>query len=152
MRLEEISPVLTQRGRLVNASAGSLSVQPEGLIKHNSFIGELEQQLNATGANVVALRPGYFMENLLTQVPAIRTQGVVQYPYAEDHDIPFISVVDIAAVAAHYLLHPQWTRQWTRNLMGPANLTLPACATLLAQAWGHPFGISANRLLTCSTP
>jgi len=103
-----------------------------------SYAGELEQQLNATGANVVALRPGYFMENFLAQAAAIRTQGVVQYPYAEDHDIPFISVADIAAVAAHYLLHPQWAGQWTRNLMGPTNLTLPACTALLAQAWGQP--------------
>ena len=103
-----------------------------------SYVGELEQRLNATGAHVVALRPGYFMENFLAQAAAIRTQGVVRYPYAEDHDIPFISVADIAAVAALYLLHPQWAGQWTRNLMGPANLTLPACAALLAQAWGHP--------------
>lgn len=103
-----------------------------------SYVGELEQQLNATGAHVVALRPGYFMENFLAQAAAIRTQGVVQYPYAEDHAIPFISVADIAAVAAQYLLHPQWAGQWTRNLMGPANLTLPACTALLAQAWGHP--------------
>jgi uncharacterized protein YbjT (DUF2867 family) len=71
-----------------------------------SYAGELEQQLNATGTHVVALRPGYFMENFLAQAAAIRTQGVVQYPYAEDHDMPFISVADIAAVAAHYLLHP----------------------------------------------
>jgi len=103
-----------------------------------SYVGELEQQLNETGANVVALRPGYFIENFLTQATAIRTQGVVAYPYAENHDIPFISVADIATMAAHYLLHPQWAGQWARNLMGPANLTLPACAALLAQAWGHP--------------
>ncbi|UOQ69499.1 NmrA family NAD(P)-binding protein [Hymenobacter volaticus] len=103
-----------------------------------SYAGDLEQQLNATGAHVVALRPGYFMENFLTQATRIRTQGVVAYPYAEDHDLPFISVVDIAAVAAHYLLHSQWAGQWTRNLMGPTNLTLPTCAALLSQAWGHP--------------
>jgi len=103
-----------------------------------SYVGELEQQLNATGAHVVALRPGYFMENLLAQATTIRTQGVIQYPYAEDHDIPFISVADIAAVAAHCLLHPQWAGQWARNLMGPMNLTLPTCTALLAQAWGQP--------------
>lgn len=103
-----------------------------------SYVGEVEQQLNATGAHVVALRPGYFMENLLTQVATIRTEGIITYPYAEDHDIPFISVADIAAVAAHYLLHLQWAGQWTRNLMGPANLTLPECARLIAQVWGQP--------------
>jgi uncharacterized protein YbjT (DUF2867 family) len=103
-----------------------------------SYVGEVEQQLNATGAHVLALRPGYFMENFLVQAATIRTQGLIRYPYAADHDLPFISVTDIAAIAADYLLHPQWAWQWTRNLMGPANLTLPECAALIRQAWGQP--------------
>ena len=90
-----------------------------------TYTGELEQQLNATGAHVVALRPGYFMENLLAQAPAIRAQGVLRYCFAADQPVPFASVADIAAVAAQYLLPPRWAGQWTRNLMGPANLTLP---------------------------
>jgi uncharacterized protein YbjT (DUF2867 family) len=103
-----------------------------------TYTGELEQQLNATGANVLALRPGYFMENLLAQAPAIRAQGVLRYYFAADQPVPFVSVSDITAVAAHYLLPPRWAGQWTRNLMGPANLTLPQCVAQLAQVWGQP--------------
>ncbi len=103
-----------------------------------SYIGDIERQLNDTGASVVALRPGYFMENLLMQAEAIRTHGVISYPYAEDHDIPWVNAGDIAAAAAQYLLHPTWAGQWTRNLMGPASLTLPECAAIFAEVLGRP--------------
>ena len=103
-----------------------------------SYIGDTERQFNDTEANVVALRPGYFMENLLMQAEAIRAQGVIAYPYAEDHAIPWVSAADIAAAAAHYLLHPTWAGQWTRNLMGPASLTLPQCAAIIAEVLGRP--------------
>jgi uncharacterized protein YbjT (DUF2867 family) len=72
-----------------------------------SYIGDTERRFNETGASVVHLRPGYFMQNLL-QADLMRTKGIVTFPYAEDHDIPFISAVDIAA--AHYLLDPSWAR------------------------------------------
>ena len=103
-----------------------------------SYIGDTERRFNETGASVVHLRPGYFMQNFLLQADLIRTQGIVTFPYAEDHDIPFVSAEDIAAAAAQYLLSTDWAGQWTRNLMGPANLTLPACAAIIAEAWGQP--------------
>lgn len=49
-----------------------------------------------------------------------------------------MSAADIAAAAAHYLLHPTWAGQWTRNLMGPASLTLPQCAAILTEVLGRP--------------
>ena len=103
-----------------------------------SYVGDTERRFNETGASVVHLRPGYFMQNFLLQANAIRTQGVVSFPYAEDHDIPFVSAADIAAVAAQYLLSAEWAGQWNCNLMGAANLTLPECAALISEAWGHP--------------
>jgi uncharacterized protein YbjT (DUF2867 family) len=103
-----------------------------------SYVGDTERRFNETGAHVVHLRPGYFMQNFLTQADAIREQGVVTYPYAEDHDIPFISTQDIAVAAAQYLLDATWAGQWTRNLMGTRNLTLPECAAIIAKEWGRP--------------
>lgn len=103
-----------------------------------SYVGDTERRFNETGAHVVHLRPGYFMQNFLTQADAIREQQVVTFPYAEDHDIPFISAQDIAAAAAQYLLSVDWAGQWTRNLMGQRNLTLPECAALISEAWGQP--------------
>ena len=103
-----------------------------------SYLGDTERRFNEAGTNVVHLRPGYFMQNFLLQTERIRTQGLVAFPFAEDHDIPFVSAADIAATAAHYLLDATWAGQWTRNLMGAANLTLPQCAVLLGEAWGRP--------------
>lgn len=103
-----------------------------------SYIGNTEQRFNETGASVVHLRPGYFMQNLLLQADLIRREGIVTFPYEEAHNIPFVSAADIAAAAARYLLDSSWAGQLTRNLMGPANLTLPECATLIAAEWGRP--------------
>jgi uncharacterized protein YbjT (DUF2867 family) len=103
-----------------------------------SYVGDVERRFNEAGASVVHLRPGYFMQNFLMQADTIRTQGFVSFPYAEDHDIPFVSAADIAATATHYLLNQDWAGQWSRNLMGQANLTLLQCAVLIGQAWGRP--------------
>lgn len=103
-----------------------------------SYIGDTERRFNETGASVVHLRPGYFMQNLLLQATLMVREGLVAYPYAEDHDIPWVSAVDIAAAAGRYLLDPTWAGQWARNLMGPANLTLPQCAAIIAELWGRP--------------
>ena len=102
-----------------------------------SYVGDTERRFNDTGASVVHLRPGYFMQNFLLQADLIRTQGIVTFPYAADHDIPFVSATDIAAAAARYLLSTEWAGQWAQNLMGPANLTLPECAALISEGWGH---------------
>lgn len=103
-----------------------------------SYIGDAERRLNETAASVVHLRPGYFMQNFLLQAEAIRDRGIVLFPFAKDHDIPFVSATDIAAAAAQYLLSAEWAGQWTRNLMGPANLTLPECSAIISEEWQRP--------------
>jgi uncharacterized protein YbjT (DUF2867 family) len=63
----------------------------------------------------------------------IKTDRAVRFPYASDHDIPWISTDDIGDAAAHYLLSEQWAGQWTRNLMGTENLTLLEATATLSQ-------------------
>jgi uncharacterized protein YbjT (DUF2867 family) len=109
-----------------------------------SFSGDVESIFNETGANVVHLRPGYFMENFLAQTEAIERDRVVRFPYPSNHDIPWISTDDIGDVAAQYLLvgeptvgNRHWAGQWTRNLMGSENLTLLETAAILSQVLGY---------------
>ncbi|MFN6498077.1 MAG: NAD(P)H-binding protein [Nostoc sp. DedQUE01] len=102
-----------------------------------SFIGDVESIFNQTGANVVHLRPGYFMENFLEQVENIRG-GIVSFPFASDHDIPWISTDDIGDEAAKYLLDDRWAGQWTRNLMGSENLTLLKTTQILSRVFERP--------------
>lgn len=67
------------------------------------------------------------------RIEAIRDDRSIYFPYASDHDIPWISTDDIGDVAAHYLLDDRWVGQWTRNLMEPENLTLPEIATIFSR-------------------
>jgi uncharacterized protein YbjT (DUF2867 family) len=121
--------------RVVNISSIGAGAKPNlGTV---SFSGDVESIFNETGANVVHLRPGYFMENFLMQVEAIDREHVVRFPYPSDHDIPWISTDDIGDVAARYLLDRHWAGQWTRNLMGLENLTLLETCEILSQVLGY---------------
>lgn len=103
-----------------------------------SFSGNVESILNQTNANVLHLRPGYFMENFLTQVESIGRDKSVYFPYASDHDLPWISTDDIGDEAAKYLLDDSWAGKWTRNLMGPENLTPLQTTAILSQVLSRP--------------
>jgi uncharacterized protein YbjT (DUF2867 family) len=122
--------------RVVNISAIGAGAKPNlGTV---SFTGDVEAIFNQTGANIVHLRPGYFMENFLTQVESIRQANIVSFPYASDHDIPWISTDDIGDEAAKYLLDDRWAGQWTRNLMGAENLTPLGTTAILSQVLDRP--------------
>jgi uncharacterized protein YbjT (DUF2867 family) len=103
-----------------------------------SFSGNVESIFNQTAANVLHLRPGYFMENFLDQVESIQRDRTVYFPYANDHDLPWISTDDIGDEAAKYLLDDSWAGKWTRNLMGPENLTLLETTTVLSKLLSRP--------------
>lgn len=122
--------------RIVNISSIGAGAKPNlGTV---SFIGNVESIFNQTAANVLHLRPGYFMENFLEQVEAIRGDRTLYFPYASNHDIPWISTDDIGDEAAKYLLDDDWAGQWTRNLMGPENLTLLETTAILSQVLDLP--------------
>jgi uncharacterized protein YbjT (DUF2867 family) len=117
--------------RVINISSIGAGAAPNlGTV---SFSGETEAMFNQTAANVLHLRPGYFMENFLDQVEAIQSDCTIRFPYASDHDIPWISTDDIGDVAADYLLDEQWAGHWTRNLMGAQNLTLLETSAIISE-------------------
>ncbi len=103
-----------------------------------SYAGQIEEAFRKLKVNFVALRPGYFMENFLSQTVSIKDNGYFAFTYAPDHDIPFISTDDIGDVAAGYLLDDSWAGQWSRNLMGPRNITLTEAAEILSEWLNKP--------------
>jgi len=117
--------------RVVNIS--SLGAGVSESLGTVTFVGTVESIFNQTLSNVLHLRPGYFMENFLGQVKFIEQDNAVYFPYASDHDIPWISTDDIGDEAAKYLLDDRWAGQWTRNLMGPENLTLPETTAIVSR-------------------
>ena len=99
----------------------------------------LEQKLNqVSGANVLHLRPGYFMENTLPQVNAIRQMGVVVTPLRADLKLAMIATRDIGAAAADALLKPDFQGKQTRELLGQRDLTYSEVAAIIGKAIGKP--------------
>lgn len=117
--------------RVVNIS--SLGAGAEANLGTVTFVGTVESIFNESCSNVLHLRPGYFMENFLGQVKFIQQDNAVYFPYDSDHDIPWISTDDIGDEVAKYLLDDRWAGQWTRNLMGAENLTLPEATAILSR-------------------
>ncbi|HZQ54877.1 MAG TPA: NmrA family NAD(P)-binding protein [Bryobacteraceae bacterium] len=100
-----------------------------------SYLGEVEGIFNEAAENVVALRAGFFMENYFAQAHRIRDDAAFFFPFPEEHDLPFVSTDDIGDVAANYLLDTRWAGRWTRNLMGPTNLTPNETASIISRVW-----------------
>lgn len=101
-----------------------------------TYCGHMEVAFDKLDTNVLALRPGYFMENFIQQAQSIKEKGEFTFPYDSEHDIPFISTDDIADAATRYLLDETWAGHWKLNLMGPENITLNDAASRLATLTG----------------
>lgn len=99
----------------------------------------LEQKLNQIiGANVLYLRAGYFMENTLPQVNAIRLMGSVAGPLRADLKVSMIATRDIGAAAADALLQPSVRGKQTRELLGQRDLNYNEVSKIIGQAIGKP--------------
>ncbi len=88
--------------------------------------------------NVLFLRPGYFMENLLPQVGIIKSFGMMAGPVRADLALPMIATHDIGAAAADALAKLDFTGHQTRELHGQRDLTYLQAAAIVGAALGIP--------------
>ncbi|MGB8010102.1 MAG: NAD(P)H-binding protein [Terriglobales bacterium] len=99
----------------------------------------LEQKLNQIdGVNVLHLRAGYFMENILPQAGAIRMTGSAIGPVRLDLKLPMIATRDIGAAAAEALLRLDFPGKQTRELQGQRDLDYIEAAAVIGKAIGKP--------------
>ncbi|MGE5285421.1 MAG: nucleoside-diphosphate sugar epimerase, partial [Actinomycetota bacterium] len=89
-------------------------------------------------AEVVSLRPAYFMENLLWSAPLIRNQGINGSPIRADVPLPMVATEDIAAVAARLFIDGIFHGHSVRYLLGPRDLTMTEATRILGEAIGKP--------------
>jgi uncharacterized protein YbjT (DUF2867 family) len=100
---------------------------------------DLEIRLGALkDAEVVCLRPAYFMENLLWSIPLIRNQGINGSPIRGDMPLPMIATEDIAAAAALHFVDGVFHGHSIRYLLGPRDLTMAEATRILGEAIGKP--------------
>lgn len=96
-----------------------------------------EQRLDALGMHdLLHLRPGYFMENLLAGVADAATLEQVVGMEAADLPMPMVATADIAAVAARELVTPQ--HRGALLLHAPAHVTMREAASAIGAALGKP--------------
>jgi uncharacterized protein YbjT (DUF2867 family) len=99
----------------------------------------LEEKLNQIqGANVLHLRAGYFMENTLPQVGAIRMIGSMIGPVTPNLKLPMIATRDIGAAAADALLRLAFQGKQTRELQGERDLDYTEAAGIIGKAIDKP--------------
>ncbi len=98
-----------------------------------------EQRLDAlAGVDVVHLRPGYFMENHLWAIPAIRQSGVHPSPLRADLAIHMVATRDIALKAAELLDALAFRGSSVVEFVGPRAVTMRAATAALGKAIGKP--------------
>jgi NAD(P)H dehydrogenase (quinone) len=67
---------------------------------------QIEQRLAESGIKWVILRPGLFMQNVFTQIPAIKNENKMVLPFAADLPLALTDVRDTGAVGARILVDP----------------------------------------------
>jgi uncharacterized protein YbjT (DUF2867 family) len=96
-----------------------------------------EQRLSAVrGIDLLHLRPGSFMQNLLPAAAAVAAAGVLPGLEAPDAAIPMVSTDDIAAVAARELTTPR--HRGILLLHATTHVTMREAAAALGAAIGKP--------------
>jgi uncharacterized protein YbjT (DUF2867 family) len=97
-----------------------------------------EQRLNQLEANVLHLRPTFFMENFLVDIPTIREMGIMGSPARPDVILPMIATKDIGDVAADRLNHLDFKGKAHLDLLGPRDVGFAEAAKILGAAIGKP--------------
>ncbi|MBE7368971.1 NAD(P)H-binding protein [Ramlibacter pallidus] len=96
-----------------------------------------ERRLDAIdGLDLLHLRPGSFMENLLPLTGAVAAMDALPGMESPEARIPMVATADIAAVAARELVTPQ--HRGVLVLHAPGSVTLREAAALLGSAIGKP--------------
>ncbi len=99
----------------------------------------LEQRLNAIRSlNVLHIRAGYFMENTLAQVGAIRNLGMTAGTLRPDLKIPMIATRDIGLASAERLLKLDFKGQATRELLGQRDISMAEMTRIIGKAINRP--------------
>ncbi|MBK5274974.1 MAG: NmrA family NAD(P)-binding protein [Desulfuromonadales bacterium] len=98
-----------------------------------------EERLNRlAGVNVLHLRPTYFMENLLMNIPLINQMGIAGSAVRGDRKFAMIATRDIASRAAEHLVRRDFQGPVVQYLLGQRDLSLDEAIGVLGSWIGWP--------------
>jgi uncharacterized protein YbjT (DUF2867 family) len=124
--------------RVVGVSAlgrGTALAGAAGLVSASLAMDDL---IMSTGVSYRALVLPSFMDNMLGQVEAIKSQGTFFLPVSGDRKFPTCATRDIAAVAAGLLLDHSWSGPGSVPVLGPEDLSFDDMAQIMSEALGQP--------------
>jgi uncharacterized protein YbjT (DUF2867 family) len=99
----------------------------------------LEKKLNGiSGLNVLYLRPGYFMENLLLSLAPLYSMGMLPGGLREDLRMPWIATQDIGRYAASRLLARDFVGSSVQELHGQRDLSMQEAGSIVGKAIDRP--------------
>lgn len=98
----------------------------------------MDDLIASTGVAYRALTNPSFMDNMMRQAEAIRSQGMFFSPIDGDRKLPYVATRDIAAAAARLLLDDAWTGVSGVPLLGPEDLSNNDMAEIISEVLGKP--------------
>lgn len=106
-------------------------------VGHIDALAAIEEQLDATGVDVLHLRCAYFFTNLLLDLEGL-SRGVLTTAFGPDDPMPWVDPRDIGDVVAARLLSDAWQGRVVQAVHGPEDLTFRQVARILTEALGRP--------------
>src|ERR1700694_2463063 len=107
-------------GKVVCLSTIGADAPHENLLTQRTL---MEQSLEQISLSVTFLRPGWFMENALWDIPSARDEGVLRsFLQPADKLVPMVATQDVGRPAAA-LLREDWIGMRVVELEGPARIS-----------------------------
>jgi uncharacterized protein YbjT (DUF2867 family) len=143
--------VRARYNQFADAASGALRRHPQLRIVHLSSVGaqlpdrtgpikglyDTEQKLIAAGKDVIHLRANYFMENVLSSLPTIASDGAIYAAMPGSTTSEQVATADIAEAAAHYLLRGPRGHHAV-DVFGPESISFDQVAATVGGAIGKP--------------
>lgn len=107
-------------GKIVCLSTIGADAPQENLLTQRTL---MEQSLEEIGLPVTFLRPAWFLENALWDIPSARDEGVLRsFLQPADRPLPMVATQDVGRLAAA-LLQEEWSGTRVVELEGPARVS-----------------------------
>ena len=107
-------------GKVVCLSTIGADAPHENLLTQRTL---MEQSLEEIGLPVTFLRPAWFLENALWDIPSARDEGVLRsFLQPADRPLPMVATQDVGRLAAA-LLQEEWSGTRVVELEGPARVS-----------------------------
>jgi len=117
----------------------SMGAQHEAGAGPISGLAYTERRLSEIDAlNLLAIRAGYFMENLFATIPVLRQYGFIGTAIRPDLPLPMIATKDVGRYAGERLDTLDFSGKEARELLGQRDVTMVELTGIMGRAIGRP--------------